>query len=543
MIERASAVVQNRYLDSVYLLALMVGLYPAIFFLSNNWFFVGILQSVYLLGALSLASFVVVSAIYLLISIGLPRAKSDSQGTRRYLRLPQDVRDGLIVILSAYLLVRSLNVTINALQNSYPAFDIRLTILLSVDCVVVVLVIIARKLEHFQLNLIRFCNVFLVILSVVAVVNLTILTITNYDMIFTDPQQSAESGEELPAASEEELRDRNLYHQVQFTSAPNIYLIVPDSYPSNPFLQTFFNFDNSQFSENLQAQGFTLYDDYFAAYARSIPSMHSMLAMQHSYLNNSIGEDSVNLREVIGGTGNPVVSILKQNGYRSAYLHETHYLVRGHCVIETCLPVWSQLDALKRDAEDFFKLRLPINRSDYNVWHAMQDQIAATDENSRTFTYKHFMDMHSNAKGYQRRKANRVPKFRKTFPAKLEKVNKILLNEIELIAKKDPSAIIVIVSDHGTWAGAQRSKTGLTENETMDKLNVFLAIKWGTTYDGRYDSQIKSSVNLFRYLFAWLSQDDAILETLKKDDGYFKLKENVWKIVENGEVMANPKRY
>ena len=88
MIGRASAVVLNRYLDSVYLLAFMVGFYPAIFFFSNNWFFVGILQSIYLLGALSLAAFVVVSAVYLLLNIGLPRAKSDSQGARRYLRLP-----------------------------------------------------------------------------------------------------------------------------------------------------------------------------------------------------------------------------------------------------------------------------------------------------------------------------------------------------------------------------------------------------------------------------------------------------------------------
>jgi len=52
---------ENRLLDSVFLLALLVGFYPALFFISNNWFFVGFLQSFLLVVTLSLATFIVVS--------------------------------------------------------------------------------------------------------------------------------------------------------------------------------------------------------------------------------------------------------------------------------------------------------------------------------------------------------------------------------------------------------------------------------------------------------------------------------------------------
>ena len=119
----------------------------------------------------------------------------------------------------------------------------------------------------------------------------------------------------------------------------------------------------------------------------------------------------------------------------------------------------------------------------------------------------------------------------------------MLLQEIDQISQKDTAAIIIIVSDHGTWAGAKRSKSGLTVDESLDKLNVFLAIKWGAAYDGRYDDRVKTSVNLFRYLFAWLSQDEQILQTMKADDGFFKRKGKLWKIVDNGKVAETPEQY
>jgi hypothetical protein len=526
----------NRFLDSVYLLALMVGFYPAIFFISNNWFFVGIFQSFCLLAVLSFAAFIAISIVHLIVSwIRLPRVKNSSGNSATSMRLPVDVQAGLIVILSVHLLIRFLQVTMVDLQKTYPALDIRLSIFLAGSCIVILLLLVARKLESFRPNLIRFFNVFLLVLSVAALVNLTLSVISNYDAVFGDAADSA--------ATKLDTDDASVYRQVHFNTAPNIYLIVPDSYPSNPFLQQFFNFDNSKFTHKLQSVGFRVYDDYFSAYPFSVESMHSMLAMEHSFFGKSIGNDSVDLREIIGGRGNHVVNVMKQNGYRSVFLHESDYLVKQHCRIEACLPQRSELSALKENAKEFFALNLPIAESDYDVGQAMQLQIAAVEAEDKVFTYKHFMDAHSTVKSYKKSYRQLLPEFRKAYPAKIQGVNKTLLKEVDQVLGKDPSAIIIIVADHGTWAGAERSKTGLSESETRDKLNVFLAIRWGAGYDGRYDDEIKTSVNMFRFIFAYLSQDEKILETLKEDDGYFKTKGKVWKVVENGVVLEKPRRH
>jgi len=121
-------------------------------------------------------------------------------------------------------------------------------------------------------------------------------------------------------------------------------------------------------------------------------------------------------------------------------------------------------------------------------------------------------------------------------------VNKILLNEIRQILAQDQTAIIIIVADHGTWAGAERTSTGLTSDETLDKVNVFLAIRWGAAYKGQYDRKIKTGANLFRYLFAFLSQDERILATKVADDSYIKYSD-VWEVVKNGQVLKQPKQY
>ena len=72
---------------------------------------------------------------------------------------------------------------------------------------------------------------------------------------------------------------------------------------------------------------------------------------------------------------------------------------------------------------------------------------------------------------------------------------------------------------------------------------MFLAIRRGADHDAGNDERIKTSVNPFRFIFAYLGQDENILATLKDDDGYFKQKGKVWKVVENAAVLAEPMRY
>ena len=514
-------------LDNVLYLALMVGLYPAIFFISNNWAAVGLVQSIFIILVLSGSAFVSISSCYLVAkNIRFRRTNPDSSTVVHSGHLPNDLQEALLILISIYIGVGFLDFTIDDLQNQDIPIS-RNLILVIAGLTISFLSVTARFAKRVHLNLIRIASTLLSIMTTIAICSLAISLIVYFNSVGRSSSTIGTS-------------DLDVYERISFKSTPNIYLIVPDSYPSNPALTKFFKYDNSKFSGELQRSGFTVYDEYFASYPFSLESMHSMLSMTHNYFNHSVGKDAANLRKVLGGEGNTVVNVLSNNGYESYYLHESNYLLKHNCAIDRCMPHWSELEALRKNLQNFYFFGWLSTMSSYSVNAAMTELIASRTDHSRSFVYKHFMDAHSYVKSYEHKYKQKLSAFRKAFPAKIERVNQILIDEVKLILDKDKSAIIIIVGDHGTWAGSDRSESGLMESETFDKLSVFLAIRWGDKYNGEYDSQIKSSVNLFRYIFAYLSQNDEVLGTKEKDDGYVKYGK-VWKVLENGKVLSEPK--
>lgn len=83
---------------------------------------------------------------------------------------------------------------------------------------------------------------------------------------------------------------------------------------------------------------------------------------------------------------------------------------------------------------------------------------------------------------------------------------------------------IHVAGDHGGFIHDKcgfRIKARLkTREEILDGQGAFLAIKWGKDYGGKFDKDIKSSANLFRYIFSHLAQDDSILLTRVPDNAY-----------------------
>ena len=106
---------------------------------------------------------------------------------------------------------------------------------------------------------------------------------------------------------------------------------------------------------------------------------------------------------------------------------------------------------------------------------------------------------------------------------KIEEVNSWLKEVIAFIEKNDPNSIIIISADHGGWVGIESLHEMFT---TKDKkliasiYNNLLAIKWNSKDYNKYDSKLKSNVNIFRVLFSYLSKDKSLLNNLEKDDSY-----------------------
>ena len=67
-------------------------------------------------------------------------------------------------------------------------------------------------------------------------------------------------------------------------------------------------------------------------------------------------------------------------------------------------------------------------------------------------------------------------------------------------------------------------KIGVPEKPiTLDHLGVLLAIRWREKTVPEYGRDIRTNINLFRHIFAYLSESQEILTTQVPDDGFLTM--------------------
>ena len=98
---------------------------------------------------------------------------------------------------------------------------------------------------------------------------------------------------------------------------PDIYYIIPDSYPSDDWLQEAMNYDNSAFTNALLDRGFVIAEDAQSNYGATLTSLASVLNMQYYDKNPSQINDLDYLRLAIAES--EVARQLQKLGY--TYLH------------------------------------------------------------------------------------------------------------------------------------------------------------------------------------------------------------------------------
>ena len=94
---------------------------------------------------------------------------------------------------------------------------------------------------------------------------------------------------------------------------PDIYYIIPDGYPSDAWLQSAMDFDNSAFTEALRARGFKVASHAQSNYGFTLTSLASTLDMRLIYANATELHDLDYLRLSIAN--NQVAQFLQQLGY------------------------------------------------------------------------------------------------------------------------------------------------------------------------------------------------------------------------------------
>ena len=258
--------------------------------------------------------------------------------------------------------------------------------------------------------------------------------------------------------------------------------------------------------------------------------------MKHHYYSTVKGEVfniSNSRKEIV--SDNPVLKILRNNGYKNHLILEHSYLLvnRPTLGFDYCNISYDELG--------YFSKGFEVNKN-------------VIDDLSQVFKSKKptFSFIQQISPGHISNNKNRsigVKGEQRKYLEKLKDANVWLKEIVKKIKQNDKNALIIIAADHGGFVGMQNTQQILEIQENPLLVNsafsAICAVKWPKGIVNLNDKNLKSSVNLFRVLFSNLSNKTAYLNNLEKDISFTQIKNGNKKriyscISQNNEVKYIP---
>ena len=338
-----------------------------------------------------------------------------------------------------------------------------------------------------------------------------------------------------------------VYEQVKLARTPNVYFICLESYHGFGAMRELYGFDNAEFREFLGANGFVVAEDVLSNYSFTMTSLQSFLQMGHHYAAGAFGNhDSLYARGFISGSGtyyNPVLRILKRNGYAVVYLLPSDYYYRpGVGLVDYSLIAASWPFApLKASLPRFIGREPETVVPDYP--RQVAETLAAWPLDRSAFFFVKLGAEHS-ADGYDYRTDRAA--FAARYVETVVRENAAIEALCRQIVARDPQAIVVLAGDHGAqsykccargFAATKRAGEIPGDRLVRDCHDVLLAIRWGTdpappTYPYR------SLVNVMRFVFAQLGGGEALERTAAADASYLLDDVGLLQVADDGRPLA-----
>ena len=322
---------------------------------------------------------------------------------------------------------------------------------------------------------------------------------------------------------------------VRFQKRPNIYFIQPDGYVNfSEINKGYYQFDNSEFASFLTDKSYALYPDARSNYGTTLTSNSSIFSMKHHYYNNGFNfKERMNAREVII-SDNAVLRVLKNNNYKTHYLAEWAYLLinRPEMGYDACNFSYDEVPILSKGFDEIREVEPSLSKF-----------IDLDQERSKFFFIELFLPGHIATKTIE---STGKEGEKEWWLTNLKTANEKLKTLLSLIEAKDPEALVVIMSDHGGYVGMDYMQELRIKTQDRDKLysgfSSILAVKWPNNDAPKFDKRLKTGVNLFRILFAYLGEEESYLEHLQDDGSYHHVDRNAPKgiyqyIDSEGEVV------
>ena len=494
-------------IKSKYYVALLTGFYPAMFFLSNNWHVFSFEQSLILLIGSSLVSLIIWISVSYSMNYIVEHAskKGPLSNDKNASHVKRAFFDPILTVCSMLTIIY-------LLRNTLASIDIHNIFMYVISAGIILLF----SWNSYKKGLKLLLNL-LILLTCLAIVNLVI----NVHIKVSVPIEGWAN------------RNKAVYDQIKFRKSPNVYLIVTESYSSRTALEAVYGMDNSSFYNELEALGMKINHDHFSNYNHTLGSLPSLFAMEHHcamiHMKNF---DSLGGRRMLEAKiYNPVIDIFRANKYKIQYLHNVGGLMPNGAAIDFCFPSPTIFRAL----EIFLTHQRLMKRT---IFHeekseplvSIKNHIARTsrqDSPCFNFIYVDFPGHSpSGLEGPSTNATNQIlGDFRSTYYKTVKVANEKLIGLMKFIIDVDQDCIIIMIGDHGS-----RGYRFMLDTEgeyisvplyILDRFGVFAGIRAPHELsDLMENGTIRSHVNLFKYVFAYLSEDDRILETKALDDSY-----------------------
>lgn len=315
------------------------------------------------------------------------------------------------------------------------------------------------------------------------------------------------------------------YSNLKLKSKPNIYYFYMESYHGLEAMKDIFHFDNSEFYSFLKDKNFTIYNNTYSNYNYTFASLLSTFMMTHHFNKINLGNmDTHNrlLDLLSGSSDNIVLNILKNNGYEINYYMGDKILVRRVCYADYHDLNYSIFDILQILGLDKLgiKLKLSKNQLTRNISEQVNKFVYMLESSFlRKKPQFFFVKVGGGVMSYVYHPTMIFEPLLSTdlkegdmlkdiyfsdYVTRMKNGNKTLMKIINLIIKNDPNSIIILLGDHGSLAYSYLSEKSLELNNASS-FNVICAIHFPASETNTPKKELLSNVNLFRYIFSYLS--------------------------------------
>lgn len=290
--------------------------------------------------------------------------------------------------------------------------------------------------------------------------------------------------------------------------SPNIYLLIYDAYVPNETMLGY-GIDNSAQEEFLTTQGFILYPHTYSVGAATIPTMNSVLNATAEYYGNE--------RRAVSGDG-VTQKLLRDIGYETYGAFWSDYFFSGYEENYDYSFPGDVTPPLARLSKAIFLGEFRFDIENVGYQEVTRDQFieAKRDFFKEVASTQGFIYMHTDVPTHSQNSGACLPNETELFEERLETANIEMRQDVDLILKEDPQAIVIIAGDHGPYLTKNCYETTddiseITRLDIQDRHGTFLAVRWPTGDYVAYDD-ITVLQDVFPAVFAYLYKDVTILE-------------------------------